>query len=45
VAVAAHDDEASLHERIKIAERELYPTVIANALATLASGGEITAVR
>ncbi len=40
VAVAADDTVESLHERIKEVERELYPAVVARALAALSAGRE-----
>ncbi|MGH9020139.1 MAG: phosphoribosylglycinamide formyltransferase [Acidimicrobiales bacterium] len=40
VSVRVDDDEASLHERIKRVERELYPTVVARVMAALAEGRE-----
>jgi phosphoribosylglycinamide formyltransferase-1 len=40
VAVLASDDVASLHERIKIVERALYPEVVARVMASLANGLE-----
>jgi phosphoribosylglycinamide formyltransferase-1 len=40
VAVLASDDESSLHERIKLVERELYPHVLTHVLAALADGHE-----
>lgn len=46
LAVVVHDDddEASLHERIKVVERALYPKVIAEVRATLAAGGEASSL-
>lgn len=38
VPVFRHDDEASLHERIKAVERTLYPEVIARVMASLGRG-------
>ena len=43
VAVAPDDDEASLHERIKAVERDLYPRVVARVMASLARGREPSA--
>ncbi len=40
VPVLPGDDEASLHERIKTVERDLYPAVVASVMATLARGQE-----
>jgi phosphoribosylglycinamide formyltransferase 1 len=40
VDVLSDDDESSLHERIKIVERALYPEVIARVMASLAQGLE-----
>ena len=40
VEIEPGDDESSLHERIKVAERELYPQAIRAVLAALASGAE-----
>jgi phosphoribosylglycinamide formyltransferase-1 len=40
VPVAPDDDEASLHERIKAVERDLYPRVVARVMASLARGRE-----
>jgi phosphoribosylglycinamide formyltransferase-1 len=40
VKVYPDDDESSLHERIKIVERALYPTVVARVMASLAQGRE-----
>jgi phosphoribosylglycinamide formyltransferase-1 len=40
VKVYPDDDESSLHERIKIVERALYPEVIARVMASLAQGRE-----
>ena len=44
VEVVASDDEASLHERIKIVERSLYPLVVGRVMASLALGLEPAAV-
>jgi len=44
VAVLASDDEASLHERIKTVERELYPMVVSRVMASLAEGIEPSAM-
>ena len=41
VAVLPGDDEASLHERIKVAERALYPATVAWALDELEAGRAI----
>jgi phosphoribosylglycinamide formyltransferase-1 len=41
VPVLAGDTEASLHERIKVAERVLYPKTVGWALAELEAGREI----
>ena len=40
VPVEPEDDEASLHERIKAVERDLYPRVVARVMASLARGRE-----
>ena len=40
VAILAGDDEASLHERIKSVERDLYPSVVAMVMASMAEGRE-----
>jgi phosphoribosylglycinamide formyltransferase-1 len=44
VAVREDDDEASLHERIKNVERELYPAVVLRVMAALDEGREVSAV-
>ncbi len=44
VAVRPDDTVESLHERIKLAERRLYPQTVARVLDELASGGPVTAV-
>lgn len=44
VAVREDDDEASLHERIKHVERELYPVVVTRVLAALDEGREVSSV-
>ncbi len=44
VAVRAHDTVESLHERIKEVERDLYPAVVARALAALSVGREPSSV-
>ncbi len=44
VAVRAHDTVESLHERIKEVERDLYPAVVARALAALSAGREPSSV-
>ena len=41
VAVLPDDTQESLHERIKVAERELYPATVAWALAELEAGRTI----
>ena len=41
VPVLAGDTEETLHERIKVAERALYPATVAWALGELAAGREI----
>ena len=41
VPVLPGDTEASLHERIKVAERSLYPATVAWALAELEAGRDI----
>jgi phosphoribosylglycinamide formyltransferase-1 len=41
VPVLAEDTEETLHERIKVAERELYPATVAWALAELDAGRSI----
>jgi phosphoribosylglycinamide formyltransferase-1 len=43
VPVLSGDTEETLHERIKVAERALYPATIAWALGELAAGREIDA--
>jgi phosphoribosylglycinamide formyltransferase 1 len=43
VPVRPGDTEEALHERIKVAERTLYPATVAWALGELAAGREITA--
>ena len=43
VPVLAGDTEATLHERIKVAERSLYPETVARALAQLEAGRAIVA--
>jgi phosphoribosylglycinamide formyltransferase-1 len=43
VPVLAGDTEATLHERIKVAERSLYPETVAWALGQLKAGREIAA--
>jgi phosphoribosylglycinamide formyltransferase 1 len=40
VEVRPDDNESTLHERIKAAERVLYPEVVSRVLATIADGGE-----
>lgn len=45
VPVIAGDTEESLHERIKLVEREVYPLVIGAAMAALARGEPIAEVR
>lgn len=40
VPVLASDDEASLHERIKHVERDLYPRVVTRVMASLREGRE-----
>jgi phosphoribosylglycinamide formyltransferase-1 len=44
VAVAPDDDEASLHERIKAVEREIYPRVLTRVMAALDEGRDVTSV-
>jgi phosphoribosylglycinamide formyltransferase-1 len=44
VPVLAGDDESSLHERIKIVERTLYPLVIGRVMASLVDGRELVSV-
>jgi phosphoribosylglycinamide formyltransferase-1 len=44
VPVRAGDTEAALHERIKVAERTLYPATVAWALAELEAGRPIGAI-
>ena len=44
VAVEAHDDESSLHERIKAVERELYPAVLTRVMAALDQGRDVSSV-
>jgi phosphoribosylglycinamide formyltransferase-1 len=41
VPVRAHDTEETLHERIKVVERELYPETVAWALGELEAGRRI----
>jgi hypothetical protein len=43
VPVLAGDTEATLHERIKVVERTLYPTTVAWALGELQTGRSIEA--
>ena len=45
VAIAPDDDESSLHERIKIVERALYPEVLTKVLQALDRGDEPATVR
>ena len=45
VPVLAGDSEQSLHERIKMVERDLYPLVIATALHALGEGRPLNQVR
>ncbi|HQT99930.1 MAG TPA: phosphoribosylglycinamide formyltransferase [Acidimicrobiales bacterium] len=40
VAILSDDDEASLHERIKSVERELYPVVVDRVMAFMSRGLE-----
>ncbi len=40
VPVEVDDDEATLHERIKSVERDLYPRVVGRVMAALAEGRE-----
>jgi formyltetrahydrofolate-dependent phosphoribosylglycinamide formyltransferase len=40
VLVLPDDDESTLHERIKLVERNLYPTVVAKVMTTLGEGRE-----
>ena len=40
VRVEEGDDEATLHERIKSVERDLYPRVVGRVMAALAEGRE-----
>ena len=44
VPVLAGDDEATLHERIKDVERELYPAVVGRVMASLTQGLEPVSV-
>jgi len=44
VAVLSGDDEGTLHERIKVVERELYPYVVGRVMASLAEGIEPVAL-
>ncbi len=44
VAVAHDDDESRLHERIKAAERELYPAVVTRVMAALDEGRDVSSV-
>jgi phosphoribosylglycinamide formyltransferase 1 len=45
VPVLPGDTEATLHERIKVAERALYPATVARALGELEAGRSITSIR
>ncbi len=45
VPIVAGDTEESLHERIKLIERELYPKVIREALRAIERGDQIADVR
>jgi len=45
VAITPDDDESSLHERIKIVERALYPEVLTKVLQALDRGDEPATVR
>src|SRR6202044_3291202 len=45
VPVLAGDTEETLHERIKVAERALYPATVAWALGELEAGRSITPTR
>jgi phosphoribosylglycinamide formyltransferase-1 len=42
VAVRADDTVETLHERIKVVERRLFPATIRTALAVLEQGGSLT---
>ena len=44
VAVREGDDESSLHERIKVVERELYPAVVTRVMAAFDEGRDILSV-
>lgn len=44
VPVMPDDDEATLHERIKAVERDLYPTVVGRVMDALAAGREPVSV-
>ena len=44
VVVVSGDDEQTLHERIKVVERELYPYVVGRVMASLAEGIEPVAL-
>lgn len=44
VPVEVDDDEATLHERIKRVEREIYPRVVTRALEALARGDAVATV-
>ncbi len=45
VPVEPGDDEETLHERIKVVEREMYPRVVRQALEALALGENVATVR
>ena len=44
VAIEENDTEASLHERIKVVERELYPEVVGRVMASLREGLEPSSI-
>ncbi len=44
VRVMANDTQASLHERIKLVERELYPLVVDRVMASLREGREPSSI-
>jgi phosphoribosylglycinamide formyltransferase 1 len=44
VAIEPGDDEATLHERIKAVERELYPSLVGRVMDALAAGREPVSV-
>jgi phosphoribosylglycinamide formyltransferase 1 len=44
VPILENDDEASLHERIKVVERTLYPMVVGRVMASLREGFEPSSI-